>query len=164
MQHYDVVISGAGLAGCSAALTLARYGLSVALLDKARFPREKVCGDGCTAASSRILDELGVLDMVRQRLGALRPFNGVKLFSPGGAVVEGRFTGTGSMSGQSWVIPRAVLDDCLSVRVGAACVYWGIPKAVAALMECRSLYSFFLLTTSPTQTRTLPQPVLSVLR
>lgn len=41
----DVIICGAGPAGTSAALTLANTGLSVILLDKSSFPRDKICGD-----------------------------------------------------------------------------------------------------------------------
>lgn len=44
-EKADVIICGAGPAGTSAALTLANSGLSVALLDKASFPRDKICGD-----------------------------------------------------------------------------------------------------------------------
>ncbi|MBN1929200.1 MAG: geranylgeranyl reductase family protein [Chlorobiaceae bacterium] len=116
MQSYDVVISGAGLAGCSAALTLARNGLRVALLDKARFPREKVCGDGVTAASSTILNDLGVMELLRQRSGAMMPFRGVTLFSPFGTVMSGRFSATGLQTDESYVISRSVLDECLVSR------------------------------------------------
>jgi geranylgeranyl reductase family protein len=45
MKHFDVAIVGAGPAGSSSAIYLARRGYSVALLDKEQFPREKLCGD-----------------------------------------------------------------------------------------------------------------------
>lgn len=45
MKDFDAIIVGAGPAGSMAALVLARAGKRVALLDKARFPRPKVCGD-----------------------------------------------------------------------------------------------------------------------
>lgn len=117
MQRYDVVISGAGLAGCSAALSLARQGLRVALLDKACFPREKICGDGVTAASTELLEEMGVLEMLRQRPGSLTEFRGATFVSPGGTVVQGRILRNGHLSGSSYVIPRMVLDDSLVSRV-----------------------------------------------
>lgn len=44
MPHFDIVILGAGPAGTAAAVTARRAGLSVALIDKARFPRHKLCG------------------------------------------------------------------------------------------------------------------------
>lgn len=45
MKEFDAIIVGAGPAGSLAALVLARAGKRVALIDKARFPRPKVCGD-----------------------------------------------------------------------------------------------------------------------
>jgi geranylgeranyl reductase family protein len=56
----DVAIVGAGPAGAAAAITLVRAGRSVVLLDKATFPRDKICGDGITTGALRILEELGV--------------------------------------------------------------------------------------------------------
>lgn len=57
---HDVVVVGAGPAGCSAAVTLARAGRDVALVDKATFPRDKTCGDGLTAWALRELEALGL--------------------------------------------------------------------------------------------------------
>ncbi|HWJ98800.1 MAG TPA: geranylgeranyl reductase family protein [Acidimicrobiales bacterium] len=56
----DAAIVGAGPAGAAAAITLARAGRSVVLIDKAVFPRDKICGDGITTGALRILEELGV--------------------------------------------------------------------------------------------------------
>ena len=61
MNQFDVCIVGAGPAGSIAALLLARAGQRVALLDRASFPRDKVCGDGITPRGARLLDQLGVL-------------------------------------------------------------------------------------------------------
>jgi geranylgeranyl reductase family protein len=56
----DVVVVGAGPAGAAAAITLARLGRQVVLIDKATFPRDKCCGDGLTTAALRQLEELGL--------------------------------------------------------------------------------------------------------
>ena len=56
----DVVIVGAGPAGCAAAITARRAGLSVAVLDRAGFPRDKICGDGLTTSALRELEALGL--------------------------------------------------------------------------------------------------------
>jgi geranylgeranyl reductase family protein len=56
----DVVVVGAGPAGAAAAITLARADRRVTLVDKARFPRDKICGDGLTAGALRLLEDLGL--------------------------------------------------------------------------------------------------------
>jgi geranylgeranyl reductase family protein len=56
----DVVVVGAGPSGCAAAIELARAGRDVVLIDKARFPRDKCCGDGLTTGALRLLEHLGV--------------------------------------------------------------------------------------------------------
>lgn len=56
---FDAVVIGAGPAGCSAALTLARSGLSVALIERDVFPRAKVCGEFVSPSGNASL--LGLL-------------------------------------------------------------------------------------------------------
>lgn len=58
MHLVDVVIIGAGPAGTAAATRLAERGRSVVVIDKAMFPRDKICGDGLTTGALRRLDEL----------------------------------------------------------------------------------------------------------
>lgn len=55
-----MAVVGAGPAGTAAAITLAEVGLRVTLVDRARFPRDKCCGDGLTTGALRHLDELGL--------------------------------------------------------------------------------------------------------
>src|SRR5215216_1379900 len=59
-RAYDAIIVGGGPAGSTAALLLSRAGWSVAVVEKAVFPRSKVCGEFISAASLPLLTELGV--------------------------------------------------------------------------------------------------------
>jgi 2-polyprenyl-6-methoxyphenol hydroxylase-like FAD-dependent oxidoreductase len=58
--EFDAIIVGAGPAGSSAAILLARAGWSVALVEKQRFPRRKVCGECIAASNLPLLDALGI--------------------------------------------------------------------------------------------------------
>jgi len=57
---FDAAIVGAGPAGSSAAILLSRAGWSVALVEKERFPRRKVCGECIAASNLPLLEALGV--------------------------------------------------------------------------------------------------------
>src|SRR5437773_12265368 len=57
----DVVVVGASVAGATTARLLAETGHHVILLDRARFPRDKPCGEGVMPTGVRLLDRLGVL-------------------------------------------------------------------------------------------------------
>jgi len=60
MEKFDAAIVGAGPAGSAAAISLARKGYRIALIDKEQFPREKLCGDFINPINWPILRDLGV--------------------------------------------------------------------------------------------------------
>lgn len=78
----DVLVVGGGPAGSVAALTLARAGRRVILIDKARFPRPKICGDGLTAGALRLLDEIG---FDPEAVPSWKPLDGFVLTTPSGS-------------------------------------------------------------------------------
>jgi 2-polyprenyl-6-methoxyphenol hydroxylase-like FAD-dependent oxidoreductase len=56
----DVIVVGAGPSGATTAFYLAQSGLDVLVLEKSRFPREKVCGDGLTPRAVKTLVNMGI--------------------------------------------------------------------------------------------------------
>ena len=85
----DAVVVGAGPAGAATAILLAEQGLSVVLLDRARFPRDKICGEYLSPEGGRILERLGVLSAVEAR-GA-RPLRGMRIVAPDGTLLVGDY-------------------------------------------------------------------------
>jgi menaquinone-9 beta-reductase len=59
-ERFDVVVVGGGPGGSTAAYHLARAGRRVLVIDKARFPREKVCGDGLTPRAVKALHDMHI--------------------------------------------------------------------------------------------------------
>lgn len=59
-RHADVIVVGAGPAGAATAYHLAAAGVDVLLLDKANFPRDKVCGDGLTPRAVKQMVAMGI--------------------------------------------------------------------------------------------------------
>jgi geranylgeranyl reductase family protein len=103
----DVLVVGAGPAGAAAGLAAKRRGLEVLVVDKARFPRDKTCGDGLTTAALRLLEQLGV------DLPALPGYMAVRetvLVSPSGRRVSLPLPPDGDYAA---VVPRVELDNAL---------------------------------------------------
>ena len=66
MEEFDVIVSGAGPAGSTAAAYLAKANKKVLLLDKAKFPRDKTCGDALSGKSMSVLRELGLVQEIKK--------------------------------------------------------------------------------------------------
>ena len=113
---FDVVIAGAGLAGGSLAVRLAKAGARVALIDPGRFPREKLCGEFLSPEAWGALDRLGLSEAVeRSGYHAIRR---IRLSTPRGRVLEGDFTGPDGRPGIG--LSRSTLDDLLVRQARAA--------------------------------------------
>ena len=85
MPAVDLAVVGAGPAGSAAAITAARRGRSVVLIDRAMFPRDKCCGDGLTTGALRELEGLGL------RADAMASWHDIAaawIRSPSGRTVE----------------------------------------------------------------------------
>jgi len=67
---YDIIIVGAGPAGCAAGLYASKSGLKTLLVDKESFPRDKICGDALSGKSVTILRDLDLLEKTQDLPGA----------------------------------------------------------------------------------------------
>ncbi|HEX9039547.1 MAG TPA: geranylgeranyl reductase family protein [Trebonia sp.] len=112
----DVIVVGAGPSGSTAAYYLAQAGLDVLLIEKSRFPREKVCGDGLTPRAVKSLIALGV--DVSEEAGWLRN-KGLRVIG-GGVRLELDWPELSSYPGYGLVRTRASLDEQLARRAQAA--------------------------------------------
>ncbi|BFM41212.1 NAD(P)/FAD-dependent oxidoreductase [Synechocystis sp. LKSZ1] len=89
---YDVIVVGAGLAGSSAAIQLAQRGYQVLLLEQARYPTHRLCGEFLSVEVIEIFARLGILETVRA-VGAY-PIQNVYLTNNQGAEFRGELPGT----------------------------------------------------------------------
>ena len=112
----DVIVVGAGPSGSTAAYYLAQAGLNVLLLEKSRFPRDKVCGDGLTPRAVKALVAMGV--DVSEEAGWLRN-KGLRVIG-GGMRLELDWPELSSYPGYGLVRTRASLDEQLARRAQAA--------------------------------------------
>ena len=138
MKAVDVLVVGAGPAGAVAAAFLAAAGATVRLVDRARFPRPKLCGDtlnpGAFAVLQRLESESRTTGLCARLRARARPVHGMTVSGPDGTTVT-----TDYPAGiRGWSISRSELDMMLVERA-AACgvdVVEGI-RAVAPVMEQR---------------------------
>src|SRR5215470_10171737 len=112
----DVIVVGAGPSGATTAYYLAQAGVNVLLLEKARFPREKVCGDGLTPRAVKTLIAMGV--DVGPGSGWLRN-KGLRVIGAG-LRLELPWPELDSYPGYGLVRTRAALDETLARRAQAA--------------------------------------------
>jgi geranylgeranyl reductase family protein len=112
----DVIVVGAGPAGSTTAFYLAQAGLDVLLLEKSRFPREKVCGDGLTPRGVRALVAMGI--SVSEEDGWVRN-KGLRVIGAGQRM-ELPGPELASYPGYGLVRPRTDLDQMLARRAEQA--------------------------------------------
>jgi geranylgeranyl reductase family protein len=105
---YDVAIVGAGPAGATCAWYLARQDLKVLLLDKAKFPRDKFCGDAVIPRAQRHLRRMGVLQQLIDAGECLYTTSG-GFVSPSG--IECLSDSAENPSGTPMSVKRIIMDE-----------------------------------------------------
>ncbi|WP_341729821.1 geranylgeranyl reductase family protein [Brooklawnia sp.] len=135
-QDADVVVVGAGPGGSSVAAFLARQGLDVLLLEKSGFPRDKVCGDGLTPRTVRMLGRLGV--DISPSSGWVRN-KGLRIYGGRVEPFEMPWPQLTAFPDFGLVCPRSVFDDLLAgvaVQAGAR-LHTGV-RVAAPIVDDRS--------------------------
>jgi len=89
---YDAIVIGGGLAGCSAALQLARANHRVLLLEKSTYPRHKLCGEFLSPEVQELCDDLGVLGAMKE--AGAHPIDHARVTTADGVTFESELPGT----------------------------------------------------------------------
>ncbi len=108
---YHAIVVGAGPAGSVTAAFLGKKGRKVLLLDRAKWPRDKTCGDAISGKSVGMLEELGMINAVEKAEHA--DVCGVVFSSPEGTVVKIAMERGGQEIGKGYVCRRKVYDNLL---------------------------------------------------
>src|SRR5688572_26320535 len=113
--YTDVLITGAGPAGASAALFLAKKGIACVVADKMKFPRDKICGDALSGKVVEVLNKLNPLlvDELKHNDNFLGSW-GVTFVAPNGEALRVPFkTKKGNNTAPGFIAKRLDFDNWL---------------------------------------------------
>jgi menaquinone-9 beta-reductase len=152
-MKYEAIVIGAGPAGSSTALALARQGRAVAIVEKSAFPRRKVCGEFMSATNLALLDDFGIGDPWRAAAGPEVRRVG---FFAGRWKVEARMPQPPS-GGYGRALGRDLLDGLLLDAARTAGVEVFQPWQVIGITSGASTHAVSI--SSGTEERTLQAPL-----
>ena len=112
-KNYGVIVVGAGPAGTTAAMFAKKQGLSVMLVDKATFPREKICGDGLSTRTMKTLQALGLYEKFLEKC-PVNKIDGVTFSSPNGTLLPINYAAMGRYDDvEGYTLDRTYFDNFL---------------------------------------------------
>jgi len=148
-QRTDVLVIGGGPAGSTAAFQLATAGIAVTLVDRATFPRDKICGESLSPGAIARLQAIGMWRPRAETDGggstSGHSIRGMRVRSPRGTVFSGRYRAGRNAPGLA--IRRTVLDLQLldSARARGVRIMEGVAAIAAeptreggAFVRCRA--------------------------
>ena len=111
-KSYDIVIVGAGPSGCACAYQLSGSGLKIAIIDKDKFPRDKICGD---ALSADVINQFYRMDEKLasnfEKLTQKQPSNGVRFFAPNQQRLDIDFKNENHGEAAGYIVKRKDFDN-----------------------------------------------------
>lgn len=122
-QVHPVAIIGCGPAGAAASIFLTKNRIQHIILDKDIFPRDKICGDGCSGKTAYVLRQANpeFLDEIFSQPEAFLPSYGVKFVSPNGKALDIPFSleKDKSMRPPGFTSKRTVFDNYLFTKLAS---------------------------------------------
>ncbi|HEX6892002.1 MAG TPA: NAD(P)/FAD-dependent oxidoreductase [Chryseolinea sp.] len=120
----QVIIIGAGPAGAATSIFLSKAGIQHLILEKEKFPRDKVCGDACGGKTAFVLRKADPLWMeeIFQRSTQYMPTHGALFFSPDGRSLSIPFSRKNVLPGQAagFTTPRLTFDNFLFEKLATS--------------------------------------------
>ncbi len=111
MHTYDCIIAGGGLAGAMAGILLKKKGWKVLILEKSRYPRQKVCGEFLSPAVLPLLKQAEVLHLLKEN--SANEIDTVSLFWPSQKPIHTQLAVSSPEPFSAYGISRETLDDAL---------------------------------------------------
>ena len=111
-EIYDIIIVGAGPAGCSCAYQLSGKGLKIAIIDKDVFPRDKICGD---AISPDVVNQFYRMDSELgenfKQFPIKKASDGIRFFAPNYSSLDISFTKSKHTDSPAYIVKRVAFDN-----------------------------------------------------
>jgi geranylgeranyl reductase family protein len=156
-EIHDVAVVGAGPAGATCAWYLARGGMDVALLERKKFPRDKICGDAVTSRAHVHMKRMGVLQKIlAEGRGNWSEMGG--FVSPGGIAYVGN-SARQNRSALVIAVRRMVLDEMLALAAVEAGAHL-LEQAEVSRAELSARDGLWTVSTAAPRRRTVMARVL----